>query len=152
LLVTHAGASKTGFPPARNQKDALNRPGARPDGNLPKTLRMPAAKKTNPKVSLAVITGGHHVARLPAMIHRLLLSCLAAAALTATGCRLLSKKSDQPKDSGAIASETEDSLKKRYIERRTSELVAQGLAAEAARTQATEEFRQKYEYTGAAKK
>jgi hypothetical protein len=87
------------------------------------------------------------------MTQRLLLSCLAASLLTATGCSLLSKKkSDQPKDKGAIVSDVEESLRRRWVERRTAELAASGLAADAAQAQATREFREKFEYTGAAKK
>ncbi len=86
------------------------------------------------------------------MTQRLLLFCLATALLTSTGCHFFSRKPAQPKDNGALASETEENLKKRFIDHRTAELVAQGVAADAAKTQATEEFRQKYEYTGAAKK
>jgi hypothetical protein len=86
------------------------------------------------------------------MTQRLLPLCLATALLTSTGCHFFSKKNAEPKDNGHISSETEENLKKRFIDHRTAELTAQGVAADAAKAQATEEFRQKYEYTGAAKK
>ena len=83
------------------------------------------------------------------MTKLLLLSCLTLA-LT-TGC-LFSKKSAKPKESSAIASEVDESFRKRWTERRVAELVAQGKAADAARTQADSEFRERYEFTQAAKK
>jgi hypothetical protein len=90
---------------------------------------------------------------LPPMTQRLLLSCIAAALLTTTGCSLFSKKSDKaPKDNGAISSEVEESLRRRWVEKRTSELVAAGVTADAARNQAAQEFRDKFEYTKAGKK
>ena len=86
------------------------------------------------------------------MTKRLFLSALlVVSAALAGGCSMF-KKSSAPKENPSIAGQTEDSLKQRWIERRASELVAQGVAAEAARTQAAEEFRTKYAYTGAAQK
>ena len=86
------------------------------------------------------------------MTKRLFLPTLIAAAVAlASGC-LMMKKSAKPKENPSIASETEDGLKHRWIDRRAAELTAQGLAADAARAQATEEFRAKYPYTGAAQK
>jgi hypothetical protein len=87
-----------------------------------------------------------------AMIPRLLLPFLVAVLFLTGGCGMFSRKSGKPKDTGAIASEVEEGLRKRFIDHRTAELTAQGVAAEAARAQATDEFRQKYEYTGAARK
>lgn len=86
------------------------------------------------------------------MIHRLLLSCLAATLLATTGCSLFSRKSDKPKDNGAISSEVEENLRRRWVEKRTAELTAQGVGAEAAHNQADQEFREKFEYTKAGKK
>jgi 1,2-phenylacetyl-CoA epoxidase catalytic subunit len=62
------------------------------------------------------------------------------------------KKSAKTKDESAISVETEDSLKQRWLEKRTAELVAQGLTAEAAKAQALDEFKAKYSFTAAAKK
>lgn len=86
------------------------------------------------------------------MLPRLLLTCLALTVLSATGCRLVGKKRAEPKDSGTIAGEVEESLKRRWVEKRTAELVAQGKTAETAKELALQEFREKFEYTGAAKK
>jgi hypothetical protein len=66
------------------------------------------------------------------------------------GC-LHSKKNPKPKES-AIAAETEASFRQRFVDKRAGELVAQGLAAETARTQALEEFKVRYVYTTAAGK
>ena len=82
--------------------------------------------------------------------HPLLLTLSLAAALCA-GCSML-KKSDKPKDTGAIATETDAALQQRWVDKRVAELVAQGVAADAAKAQALEEFRVKYSFTGAAKK
>ena len=83
------------------------------------------------------------------MTKRLLLFCLTLS--LATGC-MFSKKGAKPKESSAIASEVEESFRKRWTDRRYAELVAQGTAAEVARTQAESEFREHYEFTQAAKK
>jgi len=85
------------------------------------------------------------------MTKRPFLPVLLAAVALCGGC-LFAKKSAKPKEDPAMTSETEDSLKQRWIEKRTAELVAQGVAADAARAQATEEFRTKYSFTGAAQK
>ena len=85
------------------------------------------------------------------MTQRLLLSCLALALFSSSGC-LFSRKSAKPKESQAIASEVEESLKKRWVDKRAAELVALGTAADAARTQALQEFQAKFEYTSGAKK
>ena len=86
------------------------------------------------------------------MTKRLILPALITTAVALAGGCSLMKKSAKPRENTSIASETEDGLKQRWIDRRAAELVAQGAAAEAARAQATEEFRAKYPYTGAAQK
>lgn len=83
------------------------------------------------------------------MTKLLLLSCLTLA--LAPGC-MFSKKTAMPKESSAIASEVEESFRKRWTERRAAELVAQGTAADAARSQAEGEFRERYEFTQTAGK
>jgi hypothetical protein len=85
------------------------------------------------------------------MAKRFLLPALACAVAFSGGC-LFAKKPAKPRENPAISAEIEDSLRQRWIEKRTAELVAQGVAADAARAQATEEFRVKYAYTGAAQK
>jgi hypothetical protein len=105
----------------------------------------------NQKDSLAVhFTRDQVPSPTYAMTKSLLLFCLALA-LSLSGCTLF-KKSAKPKESSAIASETEDSLMKRFIDKRAGELAAQGMAADAARAQATQEFRERYAFTSAAKK
>jgi hypothetical protein len=84
------------------------------------------------------------------MTKRLLLPTLAFAAALTGGC--LFSKSAKPKEPPSMVGENEASLRQRWIERRAAELVAQGVAADAARAQAAEEFRAKYSYPGAAQK
>ncbi len=84
-----------------------------------------------------------------------LLFIAAVAAALCAGCSMsmpFSKKSDKPKDTGAIATQTDAELKQRWVERRTAELVAKGTDATAAKTQAEAEFNEKYSYTSSAKK
>lgn len=61
-------------------------------------------------------------------------------------------KNAKPKESSAIASEVEAGFKQRFMDKRVGELTAQGLAPDAARAKATDEFRVKYGFTGAAQK
>lgn len=85
------------------------------------------------------------------MIHRPLFACLLLLAALSAGC-LFSKKPAAPKENTAPAAETEQILMQRSIDKRVAELVAQGLTADAARAQATTEFKDRYGYTSAAKK
>jgi hypothetical protein len=81
-----------------------------------------------------------------------LLLCVLAAAVTLTsGCSLFSRKS-RTKESSAIASEVEESFRKRWVEKRMGELTAQGQTPEAARTQADAEFRDRYAFAQPGKK
>jgi hypothetical protein len=108
----------------------------------------------NLKLSLAVCPGDLHVAPFsrPTMTKRPFLSALLAlSAVLAGGCSAL-KKPAKPVENPSIAGATEDSMRQRWIDKRTAELVAQGGAPEAARAQATQEFREKYPYMGAAQK
>lgn len=83
------------------------------------------------------------------MTRSVLLSCLALAFLA--GCSF-ARKASKPRENPAISREVEESFQKRWVDRRSGELVAQGKAADAARTQAEAEFRERYEFTQAAKK
>jgi hypothetical protein len=85
------------------------------------------------------------------MTRPLLASLAACTLLLSTGC-FFSKKSDRPKESSAIASEVEETFRKRWVDKRVSELTAQGAAADVARTQAENEFREKYGFKDAKKK
>ncbi len=80
----------------------------------------------------------------------LLTATLVALTLT-TGC-LFSKKSGRPKESSAIAAENEQTLRKRWVDKRMGELTAAGTAADAARTQAEAEFREKFGFSEPKKK
>jgi hypothetical protein len=84
------------------------------------------------------------------MIRRLLLASLATAAVLSAGCSMLKKS--PAKSSQGLASETETNFKVRWIDKRASELVAQGQTADAARSQAAAEFKERFGYTGAAQK
>ena len=80
------------------------------------------------------------------MTKRLLLVLLASLAVCSSGCTLF-RKSDRPKESSAIASEVEESFRRRWMEKRLGELTAQGVEPGAARTQAEAEFRERYGFT-----
>jgi hypothetical protein len=84
------------------------------------------------------------------MKQRSFLVVCAAAALV-TGCSHF-KKSQKPKENPAIAADTDDNFRQRFVEKRAAELVVQGVSADAARAQATEEFKARYGYTSSAKK
>lgn len=76
---------------------------------------------------------------------------MVAALTLSTGC-LFSKKSERPKETSAIASENEELLRKRWVDKRASELTASGTAAEAARVQAESEFREKFGFSASKRK
>ncbi len=86
------------------------------------------------------------------MIKPLLLTTLTASLALATGCSMFSKKNPNAKESSAIASEVEETYRRRWVDKRVSELTAQGTAAEVARTQAENEFREKYGFDQRPKK
>ena len=86
------------------------------------------------------------------MTHRPLLTCLALCAVLSAGCSMFSKKSATPKETKAPAAETEQLLRQRWVDKRAAELVAQGQSADAARTQATAEFKEHYGYISEPKK
>lgn len=83
------------------------------------------------------------------MTQRLLLTGLCLTALLGSGC-LFSKKT--PKENPAISSSVEEAFRVRWVEKRAAELVAKGTAAEAARTQADAEFRERYVFNNPIKK
>jgi PBP1b-binding outer membrane lipoprotein LpoB len=84
------------------------------------------------------------------MMHRPLFACLLLIAALSAGCSTFKKSA--PKESSAPAAETEQLLRQRWVDKRAAELVAQGVADAAARTQALAEFRERYGFTGAAQK
>lgn len=85
------------------------------------------------------------------MTKRLLPSCLVLTLLLSSGC-LTSKKSNTPRESSQIAGEMEATFRRRWIEKRTGELVAQRTPADAAQAQATREFDEKFDFKPVQKK
>lgn len=83
---------------------------------------------------------------------RLLPICLTlSCASLFTGC-LFFRKSAKPKEDPAIAANVEATFKQRWVDKRTGELKAAGLAPAAAQAQAEAEFSERYNFTSAAKK
>lgn len=78
------------------------------------------------------------------MIPRLFLVLLASVPLLVTGCGMFSKKDARPKESSAIAADNEEIFRRRWVEQRSAQLVAQGTEANAARQQAENEFRTRF--------
>jgi hypothetical protein len=76
---------------------------------------------------------------------------LVAALVLSTGC-LFSKKTNRPKESSEISSEVEATFRQRWVDKRVTELTAQGTAAPAARTQADQEFSERYGFNQKVKK
>lgn len=81
------------------------------------------------------------------MTKRLLPVLLASTVLLSTGCGLFSRKSGQPKESSAIAADVEETFRRRWVDKRVADLIAQGTEANAARVQAENEFRARYGFT-----
>jgi hypothetical protein len=73
---------------------------------------------------------------------------LCITALCFSGC-LFSKKNSRTKENPAIAADVEESFRRRWVDKRVAELTAQGSAADAARTRAEAEFRERYGFTRA---
>jgi hypothetical protein len=82
---------------------------------------------------------------------RRLLFCLLTVTTLLAGCSHF-KKEPKSKESSAIAADTDENLRLRFVNRRTEELVAQGIPAETARAQATAEYKARYSYTSSAQK
>ncbi len=82
------------------------------------------------------------------MTKPLLLLALTVLALQASGC-IFSKKPKTAKENTAIAADVEESFRRRWVEKRVAEIVAKGTAADAAKTQAETEFRERFGFTRA---
>lgn len=80
------------------------------------------------------------------MMKRLSLALLATTVLLSSGCGVFSRKRSEPKESKAIAADVEETFRRRWVEKRAGELAAQGTEANAARTQAENEFRERYAF------
>ena len=85
------------------------------------------------------------------MKRHLLLTLALLTSICASGCHFW-KKSSKPKENPAIVADMEEGFKVRWVEKRAGELTATGVGAEAARQRADAEFRERYSYTGAARK
>ena len=82
---------------------------------------------------------------------RFVVICLAALCLGAsTGC-FFSRKSARKSEGPATVAEMEQNFRHRWIEKLSAELTP-GLAQDAAREQAAEEFRMRYGFTSAGRK
>ena len=86
------------------------------------------------------------------MTKPLLLTGLVAALFLASGCGMFSKKSGRAKESSGIASDVEETFRRRWMDKRVAELTAQGATPDAARTQADTEFRERYGFDRREKK
>jgi hypothetical protein len=82
------------------------------------------------------------------MTKALLLFLSLATLAVSSGC-LFSRKARRAKESTAISADVEESFRKRWVDKRAGELAAQGTSADAARTQADAEFRERYGFTRA---
>jgi hypothetical protein len=85
---------------------------------------------------------------------RLVTLALAALLMGSAGCHLFSKKKKAPApppDSPYVATDVEKDFMRRWVDKCTSDLVAQGAPASTARAQAEAEFKSKYSYTDAAR-
>lgn len=103
-----------------------------------------AAARDNVFLAAAAAVG--HGARFATMKRLATLFLLTVLAAAFSGCALARRKDAKPKESSAISSEIEAGFRQRWVEKRAAELVAQGLAAEAARAQAAGEFAERYPY------
>lgn len=81
---------------------------------------------------------------------RILILSLAFTTLALAGCQSW-RKENRAKGNKAVVAEVEESFRQRWIERRAAELMNRGVSPNLARSQAIEEFRLNYGFTGAAK-
>lgn len=86
------------------------------------------------------------------MIKPSLLTGLVAALSLASGCGMFSKKNAGPKENPAIASDVEETFRRRWMDKRVGELTAQGMTPDTARAQADKEFRDRYAFDRRDKK
>jgi hypothetical protein len=80
---------------------------------------------------------------------RLVPLALAAALFAGSGCHIFSTKRNPvaPKESKTLATDVEKDFMQRWIEKRSSELVAKGMGPDAAHEQAVAEYKTTYSYT-----
>jgi hypothetical protein len=77
---------------------------------------------------------------------------LAGALIAGSGCHMFSSKKNPaaPKESKTVAADVEKDFMRRWIDKRTSDLEAQGKAPDAAHAQAVAEFKTTFSYTRVA--
>jgi 1,2-phenylacetyl-CoA epoxidase catalytic subunit len=85
------------------------------------------------------------------MTKPILTAALVVVLALSTGC-LFSKKKNRTQESSAISSEVEATFRQRWLDKRVAELATQGIAADAARAQADQEFRDRYQFATKTKK
>jgi hypothetical protein len=76
----------------------------------------------------------------------------AAALLTCSACHMFSSKKNPaaPKDSKTVAIDVEKDFMRRWIDKRTGDLEAQGRAPDVAHAQAVADFKAQFVYTSVA--
>jgi hypothetical protein len=84
---------------------------------------------------------------------RLVPAALACVLFANFGCHMFSKNKNPsaPKESSTAAADVEKDFMRRWTDKRTADLVTQGVPVEAARAQAMAEFKDKFDYTDAAR-
>ena len=80
---------------------------------------------------------------------RPLFYCLLVSLVLSAGCWHSKKK---PKETTAVATDVEEGFRLRWIEKRSGDLVAQGMRIDIARQQAIDEFKVKYSYLRSTEK
>ena len=85
---------------------------------------------------------------------RLVTAALACVLFANVGCHYFysrKKNPTAPKESGTAAADVEKDFMHRWTDKRTAELVTQGVPIVTARAQAVAEFKAKFDYTDAAR-
>ena len=85
------------------------------------------------------------------MIKAFSFSLCIAVLCCSSGC-LFSKKNKTPKENAAIAADVEENFRRRWVDKRAAELIAQGTQADSARTRAEGEFSERYDFSRAGRK
>jgi hypothetical protein len=80
---------------------------------------------------------------------RLVPFALAAALFADSGCHIFSSKKNPvaPKESKTLATDVEKDFMHRWIDKRSSELMAKGISVDAAHDQAVAEYKVAFAYT-----
>jgi len=78
---------------------------------------------------------------------RLVPFALAALVLAVSACHHSAKKKSPPADTKTVATDTEKDFMKRWIDKRTAELVTKGVDPQVARQQAVSDYKATFAYT-----